>query len=139
MPAERMAKDQPIPLVYSCSGCSNVAQLTNAIAVALNRDGVAEMSCIAGLGGDVKPLVKKAKSGRKIVCLDGCPLRCALSTLARHDISPTYYIQLADLRIKKRYNEDCSVQESQLALRHVYEVLGRTPPQQELREQALAQ
>ncbi|MCH8531509.1 MAG: putative zinc-binding protein [Saccharospirillum sp.] len=124
--------EEALPLVYSCSGCSNVAQLTNDIAVALNRDGVAEMSCIAGLGGDVKPLVKKAKSGRKILCLDGCSLRCALNTLARHDISPDYYIQLDELQIKKRYNEGCTLKESYQAMCHVYEILGKTPPHHQL-------
>lgn len=47
------------PLIYSCSGCSNVAQLANSLAVRIDRAGLAEMSCIAGVGGDVKPLVKK--------------------------------------------------------------------------------
>ncbi len=39
-------KKTDLPLVYSCSGCSNVAQLANDIAVKLNSDGIAEMSCI---------------------------------------------------------------------------------------------
>ena len=41
------------PLVYSCSGCSSAAQLANHVALQLDRRGVAEMSCIAGVGGDV--------------------------------------------------------------------------------------
>ena len=32
----------PHPLVYSCSGCSNVAQLANTLAVRLDRAGLAE-------------------------------------------------------------------------------------------------
>lgn len=46
-------------LVYSCSGCSNVAQLANRIAVRMDRTGVAEMSCIAGVGGEVPALLRK--------------------------------------------------------------------------------
>lgn len=42
----------PRPLVYSCSGCSSAAQLANHVALQLDRRGVAEMSCIAGVGGD---------------------------------------------------------------------------------------
>lgn len=37
-----------LPLVYSCSGCSSAAQMANALAVRLDREKVAEMSCIAG-------------------------------------------------------------------------------------------
>ncbi|MBT4219916.1 MAG: zinc-binding protein, partial [Rhodospirillaceae bacterium] len=40
-----------IPLVFSCSGCSSAAQTTNTLALLLDRDGEAQMSCIAGVGG----------------------------------------------------------------------------------------
>jgi uncharacterized metal-binding protein len=33
-------------------------QLANHLALRIDRTGAAEMSCIAGLGGDVKPLVR---------------------------------------------------------------------------------
>lgn len=61
------------PLVYSCSGCSNVAQGANRLAVRLDREGLAEMSCIAGVGAGVFPIVRIAKSGRPILAIDGCP------------------------------------------------------------------
>lgn len=54
------------PLVYSCSGCSSAAQTANQVALELDRMGVAEMSCIAGIGGDVKPILKLARSGRPL-------------------------------------------------------------------------
>ena len=69
------------PLVYSCSGCSSAAQMANALAVRLDRDGTAEMSCIAGVGGAVIGLVKTAQSGRPILALDGCVLACAAACL----------------------------------------------------------
>jgi len=46
-----------LPLVYSCSGCSNIAQLANQIAIEQDRDHVAEMSCIAGVGGSSPALL----------------------------------------------------------------------------------
>ena len=52
-----------LPLVYSCSGCSSAAQLANHVALQLDREGLAEMSCIAGVGGDVPSLVRLARSG----------------------------------------------------------------------------
>ena len=36
-----------LPLIYSCSGCSNIAQLANSVAIELDREIKAEMSCIA--------------------------------------------------------------------------------------------
>ncbi len=101
-------KRDELPLVYSCSGCSNIAQLANQIAIELDRDHVAEMSCIAGVGGSVESLIKKAKSGRKIISLDGCPLHCVKSCLSMHDLKSTYHYTLTEFGIKKKYHMDFS-------------------------------
>lgn len=101
-----------LPLVYSCSGCSNAAQLANTLAVRLDREGLAEMSCISGVGGDVAPLVNKALSERPIVVLDGCALHCAKNCLKRHGVVPDLHIDLSRRGIKKRYHEDVSLTET---------------------------
>jgi len=100
------ARDPDLPLVYSCSGCSSAAQTANQVALQLDRQGVAEMSCIAGVGGDVPHLLKIAKSGRPIVGIDGCVLACVKSSLARHGIAPRWYLQLHEYGVKKRYHTD---------------------------------
>ena len=100
-----MGKDRTVfPLVYSCSGCSSAAQMANHIALELDRREVAEMSCIAGVGGDVPSLVKLAKSGRPVVAIDGCPLECARNCLARHGVTPDLHWQLAEHGVRKRYH-----------------------------------
>ncbi|MBG7008714.1 putative zinc-binding protein [Pseudomonas aeruginosa] len=99
--------DDPLPLVYACSGCSNVAQLANDLALRLDRARLAEMSCIAGVGGDVPLLVRRARSGRPLLALDGCPLHCVKGCLARHEVTPTLHLTLSEHGLKKRYGEDC--------------------------------
>ena len=114
MRAESAQSDTPLrqreiysklPLVYSCSGCSSAAQLANTMAVRLDRAQLAEMSCIAGVGGGVKLLVKTAASGRPIIVLDGCPLHCAKQCLANQGIEPTVHIDLSEHGVKKRFHE----------------------------------
>lgn len=104
------SRNRSIPLVYSCSGCSSAAQVANAVAIRLDRGGHAEMSCIAGVGGDVPSLVRLAKSGRPVVAIDGCQLHCVRNCLARYDIKPSMHLTLTELGIKKKYhmefNED---------------------------------
>lgn len=100
------------PLVYSCSGCSNAAQMANYIAVKLDRQEKAEMSCIAGVGGNVKALVKVAKKKRKIVVIDGCPLACAKACLTNQGVEPTLHIKLSDSGVKKKQHVDFDVQEA---------------------------
>jgi uncharacterized metal-binding protein len=107
------------PLVYSCSGCSSAAQLANHVAVRLDRSGVAEMSCIAGIGGDVPSLLKTARSGRPIIALDGCALVCVKSSLARHGIVPARHYQLQHYGVKKRQHEDFDPAQASAVLERV--------------------
>ncbi len=109
------------PLIYSCSGCSSAAQLANHLAVRMDRTGRAEMSCIAGLGGDVKPLVRLATSGRPVIMLDGCSLGCGRHTMARHGIEPDLHWDLSRFGISKQKHvdfdpEDAKRLEPQLAV-----------------------
>lgn len=95
-----------LPLVYSCSGCSAAAQTANALAVRLDRQHLAEMSCIAGVGGDVAALVRVARSGRPVLAIDGCPLHCTHATLARHHVSPAVHIDLSAHGVRKQPHQD---------------------------------
>lgn len=108
-----------LPLVYACSGASSAAQMANHMAVKLDRLKVAEMSCIAGVGGDVKPLVKTAKSGRPIIALDGCPLHCAARILKRHGLRADKHYDLSELNVKKRMHEDFDPDEAARVLQQV--------------------
>ncbi|MEA5444454.1 putative zinc-binding protein [Gammaproteobacteria bacterium AB-CW1] len=95
-----------LPLVYSCSGCSSAAQLSNELALRLDRAGEAEMSCIAGVGGNVPKLVKTAQAGRPILAIDGCPLACTKACLETRDVSPSKHVVLSEFGVKKRYGKD---------------------------------
>jgi uncharacterized metal-binding protein len=94
-----------LPIVYSCSGSSCAAQLANQVALELDLDKLAEMSCISGVGGGVKAMVKIAKSGRTIIALDGCPLKCVENCLEKEGVSAAYHYTLTDFGIQKKYHE----------------------------------
>ncbi|WP_343674123.1 putative zinc-binding protein [Chitinophaga sp.] len=104
------------PLVYSCSGCSSAAQMANYLAIQLDRQGIAEMSCIAGVGGNVKKLVKTALSGRQIIAIDGCPLACTKACLANHSIQPDMAIDLSRMGVSKRQHEDFDKEQANVLL-----------------------
>lgn len=123
------------PLVYSCSGCSSAAQMANYLALQLDRRGEAEMSCIAGVGGNVKKLVKTALSGRPIIAIDGCPLACVKACLQNHSVEPTVHMDLSKLGVAKRQHEDFDKEQADAVLESlvpvcretVKESLGETP------------
>ena len=94
-----------LPLVYSCSGCSSAAQLANEMALRLDREEMAEMSCIAGVGAGVPSLLRTAHSGRPMIVLDGCTLQCARLTLKNRGINPILPIDLSRHGVRKRLHE----------------------------------
>ena len=100
-----------LPLVYSCSGCSSVAQLANSMAIRLDREEMAEMSCLAGVAAGRKPLLHTARSGRPVLALDGCPIHCTLHGLKQQGIEPTVHIDLSRAGIAKRFHEDATEEE----------------------------
>jgi len=93
------------PLIYSCSGCSDVAQLANNVAVRLDHAGEFEMSCISGVGGKVPALVKVARSRRPITVIDGCPLHCARACLENIGVEPDEHVRLYEFGFKKHYGQ----------------------------------
>jgi len=89
-------------VIYSCSGCSSVAQMANSIAVELDKMGIGEMSCIAGVGGGVPSLTKIATAGHRIITIDGCPLRCCQACLERVQVKADQSFVLTDFGVQKR-------------------------------------
>ncbi len=100
-----------LPLVYSCSGCSSAAQLANQLALRLDHQGLAEMSCIAGVASGVKPLVRTARSGRPILALDGCQLHCVRHALAQQGVEASVHVDFSRHEVDKDLHRLPSTQE----------------------------
>lgn len=107
------------PIIYSCSGCSSAAQMANYMAVKIDRKELAEMSCIVGVGGNVKKLVKTAKSGRKIIVIDGCPLNCSKACLNNQGIEPDLHLELTQYGVKKLNHVDFDMDEANKLLEDI--------------------
>jgi uncharacterized metal-binding protein len=96
-----VASRRPGTVVYACSGCSDAGELADRIARRLSREGAAEMSCLAGIGGRVKPLVNKAASAERILAIDGCPLNCTRHTLELAGFKNFQHLELHKLGMRK--------------------------------------
>jgi uncharacterized metal-binding protein len=119
--------DSKLALVYSCSGCSSVAQLANVCAVRLDREARAEMSCISGVGGGVPSLLKLARSGRPILALDGCALSCVSACLKNAGVTGYHHLVLNREGVKKRFHSDASAEEERRVWQVVLDELDRMP------------
>lgn len=107
-----MENPESKPIIYACSGCSDAGELADRIARRLTREGVGEMSCLAGVGGRVKHLVSVAEKAERILVIDGCPINCARKTLELAGVKHFEHLALQDLGLRKG---SCPVTEDNIA------------------------
>lgn len=88
-------------LIFSCSGGADVGELADRVARELSREGLGKMFCLAGVGGDVPPIVEKTKSAESRLVIDGCPIACAKKLLDSKGVVDYKYIQLNSLGYEK--------------------------------------
>lgn len=101
--------------------------MSNALAIKLDRLQLAEMSCIAGVGGDVAAHVRKVKSTEKIIGIDGCSLHCVKNCLKRHGVEPTLHIDLSTMNVSKKFHTDYDEQEFVETLHRVTDQVKALP------------
>ena len=97
----RLAAKGVHTIVYACSGCSDAGELADRTARSLAGAGLAEMSCLAGIGGRVKSLMNKAERAEEILVIDGCPLNCARNTLELAGFQKFKHLELDQLGFRK--------------------------------------
>lgn len=88
-------------LIFPCSGGSDCGAVSDQAARSLTRDGVGKMYCLAGLGGDVAPIIANTRAAGKVLAIDGCNLDCAKKTLERVGIAVSAHVRLSDLGMEK--------------------------------------
>jgi uncharacterized metal-binding protein len=110
-------------MVLACSGGSNVGQISNEVARKLTVENKAVMFCLAGLGGDVEPLVERTKEADRVLVIDGCPVACAKKTVERHGIEHEW-LELTDCGIEKTPSLELDAAEVECAMNAADEILG---------------
>jgi uncharacterized metal-binding protein len=67
----------------------------------MTRDGVGRMFCMAGLGGDVGPIVETTRKASAILAIDGCNVDCVKKTLERLGFTSYAHVRVTDLGMEK--------------------------------------
>lgn len=88
-------------LIFSCSGASDVGELSDRTARKLTRDGKGKMYCLAGIGGRVSGMMATTEAAAKIFVMDGCPLECAKKTLEQAGFKNISHLRLSDIGFEK--------------------------------------
>jgi uncharacterized metal-binding protein len=90
-----------VNIIYSCSGASNVGQLSNEIALIISESGKASMGCLIGVGAEISTMVMNAKSADSVIVIDGCPQCCGKKMLEKAEISNVKSFVITEMGVKK--------------------------------------
>lgn len=92
-------------MIFSCSGGSNVGQLTNKVALDMAKKGKAKMYCTSGLGAKIQGIIENTRSAKKIIVIDGCPISCTKKIFEQNNINIDEYIVVTEEGIEKIPNK----------------------------------
>jgi len=87
-------------LVYACSGAANTGLLADQVMRALNRDNVADSTCLIGIGADLSGFVESARSATRNIVLDGCPVACGKRIFEARTL-PFEHFVMTDFGVEK--------------------------------------
>lgn len=109
--------------IFPCVGAANVGQLSNRIAIGLEKQGIGNLMCTAGIGARAPGLMKSAEASDRIIAINGCPVNCASKTLELAGFKVDKHIVISELGIKKSKEKDLKDQEVADTLGKVMEIL----------------
>jgi uncharacterized metal-binding protein len=92
-------------LIFACSGAADVGALADQAARKMTRDGAGNMFCLAGIGGQIEPIIEKTRTAEKILAIDGCPLNCVKETLKKAGFTAFEHLRVTDQGFEKGHTE----------------------------------
>jgi uncharacterized metal-binding protein len=109
--------------IFPCVGASNVGQLSNKIAIELDKKGIGNLMCTVGIGARAPGLMKSAEASDRIIAIDGCPVNCARKTLELAGFKVDNHIIISEFGIKKTKDRDLKHDEVSEALEKTLGIL----------------
>ena len=115
-------------MILSCSGGSNVGQLSNQAAIELTREGFGKMFCLSGIGGKLSEFIQSAWDVEKMVVIDGCPVGCAKAILKQAEVPMNNYVLITELGIEKNKNFNLKAEDIAKVKSAVFNTCGLSAP-----------
>jgi len=109
--------------IFPCVGASNVGQLSNKIAIELDKKEIGNLMCTAGIGARASGIMKSAEASDRIIAIDGCPVNCASKTVELAGFKVDSHIIISEFGIKKTKEKELKEDEVSEALKKTLEIL----------------
>ena len=112
-----------ITAIFPCAGAANVGQISNKVAIELEKRGIGNLMCTSGVGARASGIMKSAEASDRIIAIDGCPVNCASKTLELAGFKVNDHIIISELGIKKTKDRGLKDNEVSEALEKAIKVL----------------
>ena len=109
--------------IFPCVGASNVGQISNKIAIELEKQNIGNLMCTTGIGARAPGLMKSAEASDHIIAIDGCLVNCASKTLELAGFKVDRQIVISELGIKKTKDKDIKDDEISLIRDEILNIL----------------
>ena len=87
-------------LLYSCSGASDLGEISDRVARKAAKQKLGGMTCLAAVGAHLSGFVESAKGASDNITIDGCSVACSKKVLEHIGVSAKSYI-LTEMGFKK--------------------------------------
>ena len=94
--AEQCACGGRTMLVFTCSGAADVGELGDRAARRLSRETRVQMSCLAGVGGNISGFIASANGADLVIAIAGGPVSCAKRTLEGRGVAKFKHLKVTD-------------------------------------------
>lgn len=114
-------------LLFACSGGSNVAQIANDAAKALDQLGQGRMYCAIGVVARLPKFIETANQADKRVAIDGCEVQCLKKGFEAAGVPVDVHVVVTDLGIAKGHHFNHTQDEVALVAGAVSKACGVAP------------
>ncbi|NLH98121.1 MAG: zinc-binding protein [Chthonomonadales bacterium] len=114
-------------LLFACSGGSNVGQIANDAAKALDQLGQGRMYCAVGVAARLPSFVETAAKADKRVLIDGCEVQCLKKAFDGAGVPYDVHVIVTELGIAKGHHFNHTQDEVATVAGAVSKKLGVTP------------
>jgi uncharacterized metal-binding protein len=111
-------------ILLTCSGASNVGQMSHQAVVELAQEGFGKSFCLAGIGAHLNKFVDAAKNNIETIVIDGCPVGCAKRIFEQPEIPISKYMVVTKIGFEKNHTlktKEDEIEKVKQAVKKLYE------------------
>ena len=90
-----------LPLILTCSGASDVGELSDRVGRSLVQQKFARLECAAAVGARIPATLEHIQQAKKVLAIDGCASHCVAKLLQKTGVEKYHHLELGELGFVK--------------------------------------